>query len=82
MAARGKPVGVDRHGVRALRVSVGVPWLVCSECAVREAVVTAIDLPLEARLESGPAGGRRDGVVLLHTEHMRRQAEAVPRVLG
>jgi hypothetical protein len=45
-------------------------------------VVTAVDLPLKARLKTGPAGGIGSGVVLLHAEQMRRQTEAVPRVLG
>lgn len=80
-----EPVGVDGHVVRALRVPVAVTWLIGSECAMRKAMMAAIHLavhlPLEARLETGPVGGRLSRVVL-HAEQMRRQAKAVPRVLG
>lgn len=72
--ARSKPASIDRHVVGTLRVPVGIAWLVGSERAVREAVVTAVHLPLEARLEARPAGGIRGRVVLLHAEQMRRQA--------
>lgn len=80
--AGGKPASVDGHVVRPFRVPVGVPWLVCSECAVRETVMTAVDLPLEARLKTWATRSSGGGVVLLHAEQMRRQTEAVPRVLG
>jgi hypothetical protein len=82
VAARSEPVGVDGHVVGTLRVSVGIAraWLICGECAVREAVVATVDLPLEARLETRPAGGILSGLVL-HAEKMRGQAQAVPRVL-
>lgn len=42
----------------------------------------SVHLSLEARLETRPAGRSRSRVVLLHAEHVRRQAKAVPRVLG
>lgn len=81
MAARSKPIGIDGHVVGTLRVPVGIAWLVRSECAVREPVVTTVDLPLEARLETRPAWGVLGGFVLLHAEKMRGQAQAVPRIL-
>lgn len=59
---------------------VGVAWLIRGEGAVRETVVSSIDLPLEAGVETRSARGTLVTVVL-HTEHMRRQTEAVPRVL-
>lgn len=64
---------------------VGVSWLVCGKGTVREAMVTivhlSIHLPVKARLQTRSAGSRRCAVVLLHSEEVRRQAEAVPRVL-
>lgn len=81
LVARVESAGIDGHVVRPLRVSVAIAGLVRSEGAVREAVVTAVHLPVEARLETRTAGGVRGAVVLLHTEEVRRQTEAVPRVL-
>jgi hypothetical protein len=63
-------------------VPVAIAGLVRREGAVRKAVMTAaVHLPVEARLETGSAGSVRGALVLLHTEKMRGQTEAVPRAL-
>lgn len=80
LVAWSKSTSVDGHVVRALRMPVGVAWLVRGKGTMREAVVSAIDLPLEAGVETRAARGALSAVVL-HTEHMRRQTKAVPRVL-
>jgi hypothetical protein len=72
---------VDGHVVRPLRMPVAIARLVRRESAVGKAVVTAVHRALEARLEAGSAGSIRSTVVLLHTEKVRGQTEAVPRVL-
>ena len=61
---------------------VTVTRLVRREGAVGEAMVSSVHLAMEARLQAGTAGGVRGTVVLLHTEKVRGQTEAVPRVLG
>lgn len=82
LVARVESAGVDRHVVRPLRVPVAIAGLVRREGAVRKAVMTAaVHLPVEARLETGSAGSVRGALVLLHTEKMRGQTEAVPRAL-
>jgi hypothetical protein len=63
-------------------VSVAIAGLVGRKGAVGKAVVaTAVHLPVEARLETGPARSVGGALVLLHTEKMRRQTEAVPRAV-
>ncbi|KAA8617544.1 RNA-binding protein [Pyrenophora tritici-repentis] len=81
LVARVEPAGVDGHVVRPLRVPVAVAGLVRSKGTVGEAMVTAVHLPVEARLEARAAGGIVGAILLLHCEKMRGQAEAVPRVL-
>jgi hypothetical protein len=59
---------------------VGVA-LVGAECTVGKARVTPIHLLREGRLQSRPARGVRGVIVVLHSEEVRGQDEAVPRVL-
>jgi hypothetical protein len=82
LVARVQSASVDGHVVCSLGVSVTVTGLVRGESAVREAVVSSVHLPVEARLKTGPARGRGCAVVLLHAEEVRRQTDAVPRVLS
>lgn len=71
---------------------IGIAWLVRREGSMREAMVTtvhiavhiavhvAVHLSLEAVLQTRSSGCRVCSFVL-HSKHMRRQTEAVPRVL-
>ena len=81
LVARVESASVDGHVVGPLRVPVTVTGLVGGKGAVREAVVTSVHLPVEARLETGAARGIGGTLVLLHGKEVRRQTEAVPRVL-
>jgi len=82
LVARVESSSVDGHVVCPLRVSVAIAGLVGRKGAVGKAVVaTAVHLPVEARLETGPARSVGGALVLLHTEKMRGQTEAVPRAV-